>query len=82
MGYNFLHQKQICGCLIDFQRDIRLEVWMFVNFQREISQQKTHKNMAALGNFGCYPCSCMMVVVAKLILSIHHESSQHHKLSI
>lgn len=51
-------------------------------FSEGNKQQNRHKNMAALGNFGCYPCSCMMVVVAKIILSIHHESSQHNKLSI
>ena len=82
MGYNFLLQKQICVCLIDFHRDIRLEVWMFCQFSEGNKQQNTHKNMASLGNFVFYPCSCMMVVVAKLILSIHHESSQHNKLSI
>ena len=55
MGYNFLLQKQICVCLIDFHRDIRLEVWMFCQFSEGNKQQNTHKNMAALGNFGCYP---------------------------
>ena len=82
MGYNFLLQKQICVCLIDFHRDIRLEVWMFVNFQREISNRIDIKTWLLWEILDVTHGSCMMVVVAKIILSIHHESSQHNKLSI